>query len=247
MPGTSVYMKGHKAGAYNATIRVNITYDNNVQQYFDGWYGNSSLSSLLATSEQYTIGSSSFTSQYSWYSSVTIDDFCTPAGTKISMASGSDKNVEDVVVGDVLKSANLPGVPDTDLTNWDPKPLYEWDSGVTSPEEWTDWSLTEATVISVDSKDVPKVLSVNGGQLKMTPGHILVMYTQRMDGSRGWCMRKARCLHVGDYILQQNGTGILVSSIDEEGSEENPITVYKVNVENDDFYWTNGFMSHNAK
>jgi hypothetical protein len=246
-----VYTKPFRNGAYTLSIRVNVSYDSSVPSEFLGWYSASGAAgSLLSVSDTFSFSTSTTTSQYYWYAYTTVgfSGFCTPAGTKISMAGGPDKNVEDIVEGDLLKSANVSGVPDTSIDSFDVKRLFEWDSGVTSSDSWTDWNLTTARVVSTTSAEVDELLSFNDGQLQCTPGHLLMVYTQRLDGSRGWCIRRASTVNEGDHLLQQNGGGIEVAKIDKlEGDEENPITIYKLNVEDDDFYWTNGFMSHNFK
>lgn len=247
--GSFIRSKSFKNGAYTLTIECDIPYSSNEFYEFYGWYtGSGATGTYLHGTNPYSFSTGAYTGTYNWYSYVLISEICTPAGTKISMAEGPDKNVEDLVVGDVVKSANVPGAPNTDLNNFRPIELFDWDSGVTSHESWTDWTLTTANVTQVEAHSAEELLTINDGQLQCTPGHIMMMYTQRPDGSRGWCMRRASTLNVGDHLLQQNGTGVLVSKIDKTvATEENPITVYKVNVENDDFYWTNGFMSHNAK
>lgn len=248
--GDSILSKSFKSGSYTLTIDCEVPYSNLVNVEFEGWYSAPIQGgTLLATSQTVTFGTTNYNNRYDWYGTVTISEgFCTPAGTKISMHNAPDKNVEDIVVGDVVKSANVPGVPDTNIHDPQVSELFEWDSGVNSADEWNDWNLTKANVISVEPEETDALVSINDGQLQCTPRHILMMYTERMDGSRGWCLRQARALNEGDHVLQQNGTGILVSKVERiEATEENPITVYKLNVENDDFYWTNGFMSHNMK
>lgn len=246
--GDNIYSKSFRNGSYTGTITCQINYSTGLQQDFMGWYSSASGSGLLSTSQTLSFSVSNFTNNYSWYGNVFIYSSCCPTGTKISMAEGPDKNIEDIVVGDVLKSANVPGAPNTSVQDFKRTDLYDWDSGVTQSEAWTDWSLTTASVVDIEAHDVDELVSINDGLLQCTPQHTLMMYTQRMDGSRGWCMRPASCLMEGDHILQQNGTGIEVAKTERiYATEENPITVYDINVEDDDFYWTNGFMSHNKK
>ena len=247
----NVYSKSFRNGSYTGTINCNISYSSNVIQDFFGWYAAAGGSTFLSGSQTLSFSVSNFTSNYNWYGYVVIfGGSCTPTGTKISMAEGPDKNVEDLVPGDVLKSANVPGVPDTNVQDFKRTDLYDWDSGSNEAESWTDWSLTTARLVNIEAIDVDELISINDGQLKCTPQHTLMMYSERLnlDGSRGWCMRPASCLMEGDYILQQNGTGIEVAKTERiHATEENPITVYDINVEDDDFYWTDGFMSHNKK
>jgi len=145
---------------------------------------------------------------------------CFPAGTLIDMADGSQKAIEDVLVGDLIKS-------------------YDVESGtiITSEVEETDSRVGSLLVVlSFD----------NGKVLETTTDHPL--YVKKSDGSIGWASLDADkspdriALEVGDLVMQNDLSWTVITKIDQV---EGQVQLYNLRKTAHSNFYADGFLVHN--
>jgi len=175
----------------------------------------------------YTLDSSSVTS--SGY--VTLDAAsCHVTGTVMNLANGSTKLVEELQVGDVLKSYTIQGLGEDE--NQQPWQTYS--------SQINQWSATETTaeVKSIVSSSWDKYVNINNGLTKVTNEHPVLIKGSGNDIS----FKEVKDVVIGDS-LYVNGAWVEVTSL--EDVNEN-ITAYKIDVESADVYLADGILWHNA-
>lgn len=162
---------------------------------------------------------------------------CHLAGTMIEMADGTFKAIENIEVGDSVRSASYSGL---------------------SQEEnaWTTWSIpieqfgtntATATVLSINEKQFNAYRNINNGLLKLTYEHPLL---SQKDGVVAY--RQVQHLAVGDSLWYKNTNGVMewleITSIEFEQLENQAIfSTWTINVENEDGYFANGVAAHNIE
>ena len=155
---------------------------------------------------------------------------CLLSGTKITMSDGTIKNVEDIVVGDVVKSWNHPSVIDE------------------STEGWTDWSATDLTGSTTHSSVVRThtvdtyfkwhtVVLSDGSELKCTFEHV---FLSKSNGE--WSWKQAIAMEAGHHMLKEDGTEVSILS---NTITYTPVTTFNLDVEETDTYYANGLVTHN--
>ena len=156
-----------------------------------------------------------------------LDPNCVLKGTKIKMADGSYKKVENVVVGDLLSSKLIDGLPiknEEDANLWRESNLQLSDDVV--------------TVVYNQRFDIPKIYSINNNFLSISGDH---RHLIKRDGE--WRFIAGSSIIVGDIMLNQYEEEIDVYFIEEL---EGDYTVYRLDVEDNDLYFANGLLTHNA-
>ena len=158
---------------------------------------------------------------------------CLIAGTQVEMADGTFSNIEDLITGDVVKSVDIPSMPDTDnaamLATWSTQSL-----GAT---------FTTAIVTGNEAITVDMVYSINNGLLTCSSSHLHII-----ERNGTWYVKQTSDLLGGDYLLSEdNFTKIEITSIDSGDCNITGHTVYNLDVENDDVYIANGIVTHNRK
>lgn len=162
---------------------------------------------------------------------------CHLAGTMIEMADGTFKAIENIEVGDSVRSASYSGL---------------------SQEEnaWTTWSIpieqfgtntSTATVLSINERQFNAYRNINNGLLKLTYEHPLL---SQKDGVVAY--RQVQHLAVGDSLWYKNTNGVMewleITSIEFEQLENQAIfSTWTIDVENEDGYFANGVAAHNAE
>jgi hypothetical protein len=153
---------------------------------------------------------------------------CVLFGTKIKMADGTIKLVQDVSVNDILysKSVNtMPFIKDglDDLLTWSTNSIVLTDDTV--------------MVVSNRSQTVSKVYSINDGKLFTSSDH-----NHLFKHAGIWKVGKTVNLEVGDSLIDETGKEIIINNIIEMSGQ---FIVYKLDVEENDLYIANGILTHN--
>jgi hypothetical protein len=157
---------------------------------------------------------------------------CLLEGTKVTLHDGTQKNIEELVIGDTLLSKVVlgnPNMPDSD----DISVLSQWSSeSITLSSE-----LTQITAVT----GYPRASAtyINNGLLKASPSH---QHIVKKNGA--WTVAVTTDLQVGDSLINENGQEILIESLSEVNGS---FIVYKIDVEQNDTFIADGIVTHNGK
>jgi hypothetical protein len=157
---------------------------------------------------------------------------CLLEGTKVTLHDGTQKNIEELVIGDTLLSKVVlgnPNMPDSD----DISVLSQWSSeSITLSSE-----LTQITAVT----GYPRASAtyINNGLLKASPSH---QHIVKKNGV--WTVAVTTDLQVGDSLINENGQEILIESLSEVNGS---FVVYKIDVEQNDTFIADGIVTHNGK
>ena len=142
--------------------------------------------------------------------------WCFPAGTKITMADGTTKNIEDV-------------------NEWDEVLSYNTNTNV------NEWNVVKQKFVHIDHVHEMYELTINGEVLKVTDVH--PFYVKKVDSSKGYDWVDAQYLKVGDVLLMIDGSLVTIEEINHYSDQE---TVYNLEVEgNHDYYVDRWYLVHN--
>lgn len=168
------------------------------------------------------------------YNTINEPDFCLLFGTQIELADGTMVNVEDLNVGDQIKSWVPDGLPDE---NQDPE------------SDQVDWrfyfsNALEGTAQNVTVKDVTfnfaeGYVSLNDGLIKATETHPLYVWDSEILKYK---FKNIGDVIIGDKLIMQDETEVLVTNIELVRED---VEIVTVNVEDADVYIANGLISHN--
>ena len=154
-----------------------------------------------------------------------VDPGCLVYGTLVEMGDGTFKKVEDLELGEIVRSLSIKDL-DVDIEdNW--KEFYtadfEYEEGLSVITNISDSGFREYYIIN--------------GNLKLTFEHPVFikraevyMFTQT-DG-----------LVIGDYVFKENGEFEIVSSID---IIDEYVQTINIGIEENDVYFANGILVHN--
>ncbi|MAG48624.1 hypothetical protein CMO86_02815 [Candidatus Woesearchaeota archaeon] len=160
--------------------------------------------------------------------------YSTPSGSLIRMYDNSTKQVQDVQIGDVVKSYKPVGMPDEFFF-----------------EDWLSYSSTDlsgsiasgSVVVRTYQEDYYGYYLINGS-IKVP-----VMKQSMMKGARyflkqgdTWTWAKPTEIDTGDYFLDKDGNEVEITSKTEVAQEE---TFYSLDVEDIDTYFTSDILVHN--
>jgi hypothetical protein len=149
--------------------------------------------------------------------------------TKVRMADGSMKAAEDVYVGDVLMSVELPEFANSYTT----EELMAW----TSTQDITDLTLTTTTVNKVTIHPSDKVISVN--EDVFSPNHLILI---KREATVFMC--RADDLTPTDLIWDYSTNGWTEISVLEMHDYEH--TVITINCEPNDLFFTHSALTHDG-
>jgi hypothetical protein len=163
---------------------------------------------------------------------------CFLPGTMIRMADGTEKDIEDITVGDEILSSIIPNLPDEDLG------YNEWKT-FTSTDDMSTLSTDTATVEQMfyDYKDGYwnikgyDLKDYNEFQVNVTAEHDLWSYRDDI-----WSWRKPTELKVGDHLLDFNGNLVKIDFLNYVSLE---VEVINFDVEPLDVYYAGGLLVHN--
>ncbi len=164
---------------------------------------------------------------------------CFIAGTPVLMSNGTTKNIEDIVVGDVLSSMTIDGMTLND----------DWDS-------YKDFTTNDISSSSLSTADVESVriyedyllskrISLSNGEtMTVTAYHPLFVYR---DGNYIWAKPEEEftgdnVLLSTDKLVNKDKQLITIQSMEDISDSVN---VYTLDVEDLDVYFVNGVLVHN--
>ena len=160
--------------------------------------------------------------------------YSSPSGSLIRMYDNSTKQVQDVEVGDVVKSYKPAGMPDEFFF-----------------EDWYDYSSTNlsgsvasgSVVVRTFSEDFYGYYLINGS-IKVPVMKQAMMKGGRFFTKQGdtWTWETPENIDVGDYFLDKDANEVEVTSKTEVAQEE---TFYSLDVEDIDTYFTSDILVHN--
>jgi hypothetical protein len=142
------------------------------------------------------------------------------------MYDGSLKNVEDLIIGDIVKSIAIDGLNPNIELNW-----KDW---LTNDFQYEDGL---SIVMSIDDNTFDEYYVFNN-KLKATYEHPI--FIKRGDTYRFEC---AENITIGDYMFTSNNEFEIISSID---IIDEPIQTININIEENDVYFADGILVHNA-
>jgi hypothetical protein len=162
---------------------------------------------------------------------------CFLPGTLILMSDGTTKKIEDINVGDEVRSLDLPGLPDEDLG------YIEWKSYTMRPMDEEDLenliakNKKSAFVENLFYDYMSGYYSINNGFLKVTAEHDLFTYS---NGK--WRWNTASELQKGMKLFGYNGEVVNIDTIKRVNGE---VEVINFDVEPLDIYFAGGVLVHN--
>jgi len=172
---------------------------------------------------------------------------CLALGTKITMADGTLKNIEDLNVGEYVRSAQIPGVPldfdgEDTWKDWigvphGNAPNSEWSTAYYDVQELNRSSPVSASVFDIYYDFYDSYFLVNDS-LKVTWEHPFFVLR---NGSYKFI--KTLELQVGDKIFGTNNQFTNITSIESVIKE---IETVNINVEPYDVYFAEGILLHNV-
>jgi hypothetical protein len=168
------------------------------------------------------------------YNTINEPDFCLLFGTQIELANGTMVNVEDLNVGDEIKSWVPAGLPDENL---DPESdQVEWRFYYSDTLEG---SAQNVTVTDLTFNFAEGYFSINNGLIKATETHPLYVWDNEIGKYK---FKNVGEILPGDKLVMQDETEVEVTNIE---IVRDDVEIVTVNVENADVYISNGLISHN--
>lgn len=161
---------------------------------------------------------------------------CFKYGTLISMADGTYKEIEEVVVGDELKTFYIEGM--IDANSEDPLSYFDWREVAIDPQQAT----CVVTEVQHDTFSYYYRLTVENAvyPLCITVEHPILIKHPYVGSEWHWSTPMLVC--VGDYMMNERGQHVKV--LTKEIVVES-INTANLNVENLDTYFAGGLFVHN--
>ena len=151
--------------------------------------------------------------------------YTTASGSLITMYDESTKQIQDIDVGDVVKSYQPIGLPDESLGN-----IYASYSTTDLSGSFASGSV----VIDIYSEEVPSYWLANNSIKYTYKSHHFV----KKDDTWSFSLD----IEVGNYLLDKDGNEVEITSISEVLESE---TFYSLNVEDIDTYFQSEILVHN--
>lgn len=168
------------------------------------------------------------------YNTINEPDFCLLFGTQIQLADGTMVNVEDLNIGDEIKSWVPAGLPDetqdpeSDQVEWR---FYHSDELLGTAQN--------VTVSDLTFNFAEGYFSLNNGLIKATETHPLYVWDNEIAKYK---FKNVGDILPGDRLVMQDETEVEISNIEIVRED---VEIVTVNVENADVYISNGLISHN--
>jgi hypothetical protein len=160
---------------------------------------------------------------------------CFAYGTLITMSDGFEKEIEDIVIGETVKTFSIEGLTDANAEN--PVDYLTWSTYDLQIKE----STAIVTSVSYHETNLHHKIWIEGkiDPIRVTAEHpFLVKFSDRND----WVFDYARYLKAGDTVLDSSGRQIKVLS--NQLIYGNMKTV-RLDVETLDTYFAGGILVHN--
>ena len=193
--------------------------------YADGYNLNATNYNSAATKTLYAVDV---------YNTINQPDFCLLFGTKVTLASGAEINIEDLNVGDEIKAWEPTGLPD------ESQPL---------DSDQVEWRFYLSNTLSGDSKNVvvrditfnfaEGYYSLNNGLINATGTHPLYVYDSEIGK---YHFKNTETLLPGDKLVNGDGSETEITNIEVVTAD---VEIVTINVENADVFLANNLVSHN--
>jgi hypothetical protein len=155
---------------------------------------------------------------------------CFAVGTKITMADGSLKNIEDLQLGDEIRTFDIPGAPDSDkYEDWLADDIWSTDST-------DDFTITTSKVTHLKVGPYPIHYKINN-KYRVTHEHLILV---NREGA--YSFKEVKKLKVGDKFITETREEIDIFDIQ---LVKEKITTVELDVEDNDFYFADGILAHN--
>jgi hypothetical protein len=168
------------------------------------------------------------------YNTINEPDFCLLFGTKVTLANGTEINIEDLNVGDEIKSWVPVGLPD------ETQPL---DS---DNDDWRFYYSNEllGTTQNVTVRDITfnfaaGYFSLNNGLINATETHPLYVWDNEIGKYK---FKNVGEILPGDRLIMQDESEVEITNIEVVTTD---VEIATLNVENADVFLSNGLISHN--
>jgi len=193
--------------------------------YADGYNLNATNYNSAATKTLYAVDV---------YNTINQPDFCLLFGTKVTLASGAEINIEDLNVGDEIKA-------------WEPTGLPDESQSLDSDQ--VEWRFYLSNALSGDSKNVvvrditfnfaEGYYSLNNGLINATGTHPLYVYDSEIGK---YHFKNTETLLPGDKLVNGDGSETEITNIEVVTAD---VEIVTINVENADVFLANNLVSHN--
>jgi hypothetical protein len=172
------------------------------------------------------------------YNTINQPDFCLLFGTKVTTVSGTQLNVEDLVVGDRIKAWVPAGLPD------ESQPLDsendEWRFYLT---QTNDGAPADVVVKDITFNFASGYYDLNNGLVKATGTHPLWVWDAEIEK---YHFKQIQDIKIGDKLSSYNDTdGLVEIEITSINIITEDVEIVTINVENSDVFLSNGVVSHN--
>ena len=160
--------------------------------------------------------------------------YTTPSGSLVTMYDGSTKQIQDVEVGDVVKSYLPVGMPDEMFAD-------DWTSYTTT--DLSGSTASGSVVIRNMNKGFYGYYLVNGS-LKLPVSMQAQARQQLFFVKQGdtWSWQSPKDIEIGEYFLDTSGSAVEITSISEVAQETE---FYSLDVEDIDTYFSSNILVHN--
>jgi len=168
------------------------------------------------------------------YNTINQPDFCLLFGTKVTLANGTEINIEDLNVGDEIKSWVPTGLPD------------ESQALDSQNDDWRFYYSNEllgaaqnVTVKDITFNFAAGYFSLNNGLINATETHPLYVWDNEIGKYK---FKNVGDILPGDRLIMQDETEVEITNIEIVTAD---VEIATVNVENADVFLSNGLISHN--
>ncbi len=153
---------------------------------------------------------------------------CLIYGTQVSMIDGTTKEIQNLVIGDIVKSINIDTMSDGESES------LNWSSDTLS------YTSAQSEVVGTTEYSVDTIYSFNTGLIEASKEH-----NHFIKRNNTHMFLRSDNIQVGDYFLNDEDVFIEITSIEQNSDSNN--FVYKIDVETKDLFFGNGILTHNAK
>ena len=156
---------------------------------------------------------------------------CLVSDSPITKADGTIVEVGDLNEGDELKGYALAGLSDASDANF-----LEWESDTIGETQ------KNVKVVNVTYSFSNKIYNINNGELKGTSEHPMLV-KDKSDGK--YRFKQLVRLEVGDSLIKEVGNSLTEVEITSLTIESDEIEIVSLDVEVQDTYLVNGYVTHN--
>jgi hypothetical protein len=153
---------------------------------------------------------------------------CLIYGTQVSMMDGTTKEIQNLVIGDIVKSINIDTMADGESES------LNWSSDTLS------YTSAQSEVVGNTEYSVDTIYSFNEGLIEASIDH-----NHFIKRNNTHMFLSSDNIQVGDYFLNDEDVFVEITSIEQNSDSNN--FVYKLDVESKDLFFANGIVTHNAK